>query len=375
MDDVDHPKVDVARSVIRCMRISVECVCGAKEKLRVHSDVASFFKLELPRLLKSTQRSPTVEQRIQAGKLKPFLSCTVTSSLFVFNRSTLLGKVLRISVDNNDVGPLYQIPPDNPFINESKARPEVYAYGARNMWRCSFDRGDPNTKEGKGRLFCGDVGQNKFEEIDIVEKGKNYGWRAREGFSCYDKKLCLNSSLDDVLPIYAYPHKMGKSVTGGYVYRGCESPNLNGLYIFGDFMSGRLMSLKENHKTGEWEYNEICMGTGQTCMFPGLINNYYQYIISFAEDEAGELYFMSTRIPSATAPNGVIYKIVDTSRRAPPGKCHVDPLPVKVKGRPIKFASKEKLIVKMPSQNPKIKATTRVPARSKVTTESSQATT
>uniref|UniRef100_A0A670ZVJ4 HHIP like 1 n=1 Tax=Pseudonaja textilis TaxID=8673 RepID=A0A670ZVJ4_PSETE len=257
------------------------------------------------------------------------------------NKSTLLGKVLRIGVENNDVGPLYQIPPDNPFINEPKARPEVFAYGARNMWRCSFDRGDPNTKEGKGRLFCGDVGQNKFEEIDIVEKGRNYGWRAREGFSCYDKKLCTNSSLDDVLPIYAYPHKMGKSVTGGYVYRGCESPNLNGLYIFGDFMSGRLMSLKENHKTGEWQYNEICMGTGQTCAFPGLINNYYQYIISFAEDEAGELYFMSTRIPSATAPNGVIYKIVDTSRRAPPGKCHVDPLPVKVKGRLIKFAPKE----------------------------------
>ncbi|XP_053138887.1 HHIP-like protein 1 isoform X2 [Hemicordylus capensis] len=205
------------------------------------------------------------------------------------NKSTLLGKVLRINVDNNDYGPLYRIPPDNPFVDEPKARPEVYAYGARNMWRCSFDRGDPYTKEGKGRLFCGDVGQNKYEEVDIVEKGKNYGWRAREGFSCYDKKLCTNSSLDDVLPIYAYPHKMGKSVTGGYVYRGCESPNLNGLYIFGDFMSGRLMSLKENRLTGEWQYNEICMGKGQTCMFPGLINNYYQYIISFAEDEESSI--------------------------------------------------------------------------------------
>nr|XP_013796386.1 PREDICTED: HHIP-like protein 1 [Apteryx mantelli mantelli] len=268
------------------------------------------------------------------------------------NKSTLLGKVLRIDVNNNDRGPLYRIPPDNPFINDPKARPEVYAYGVRNMWRCSFDRGEPHTKEGKGRLFCGDVGQNKYEEIDIVEKGKNYGWRAREGFSCYDKKLCTNSSIDDVLPIYAYPHKMGKSVTGGYVYRGCESPNLNGLYIFGDFMSGRLMSLKEDHATGEWEYSEICMGTGQTCMFPGLINNYYQYIISFAEDEAGELYFMSTGIPSATAPAGVIYKVVDTSRRAPPGKCRVEPLPVKVKSKLIKFVPKEKLIVKTPTTTP-----------------------
>ncbi|KFP52901.1 HHIP-like 1, partial [Cathartes aura] len=256
------------------------------------------------------------------------------------NKSTLLGKVLRIDVNNNDRGPLYRIPPDNPFLNDPKARPEIYAYGVRNMWRCSFDRGEPHTKEGKGRLFCGDVGQNKYEEIDIVEKGKNYGWRAREGFSCYDKKLCTNSSMDDVLPIYAYPHKMGKSVTGGYVYRGCESPNLNGLYIFGDFMSGRLMSLKEDRGTGEWQYSEICMGTGQTCMFPGLINNYYQYIISFAEDEAGELYFMSTGIPSATAPHGVVYKVVDTSRRAPPGKCQVEPSPVKVKSKRIQFVPK-----------------------------------
>lgn len=103
--------------------------------------------------------------------------------------------MLRIDVDNNERGPLYRIPPDNPFIHEPEARPEVYAFGVRNMWRCSVDRGDPWTKEGKGRLFCGDVGQNKYEEIDIIEKGRNYGWRAREGFSCYDKKLCANSSL------------------------------------------------------------------------------------------------------------------------------------------------------------------------------------
>ncbi|NXS90889.1 HIPL1 protein, partial [Jacana jacana] len=277
------------------------------------------------------------------------------------NKSALLGKVLRIDVNNNDRGPLYRIPPDNPFLNDPQARPEVYAYGVRNMWRCSFDRGDPQTKEGKGRLFCGDVGQNKYEEIDIVEKGKNYGWRAREGFSCYDKKLCANSSMDDVLPIYAYPHKMGKSVTGGYVYRGCESPNLNGLYIFGDFMSGRLMSLKEDRATGAWQYSEICMGTGQTCMFPGLINNYYQYIISFAEDEAGELYFMSTGVPSATAPHGVVYKVVDTSRRAPPGKCRVEPSSVKVKSKRIPFVPKEKLIVNTPAPRPRLKATTEVP--------------
>ncbi|XP_076834262.1 HHIP-like protein 1 [Brachyhypopomus gauderio] len=271
------------------------------------------------------------------------------------NKSALLGKVLRIDVDDNDRGPLYRIPPDNPFVRDRDARPEVYAYGVRNMWRCSVDRGDPYTKEGKGRIFCGDVGQNKYEEIDIVEKGRNYGWRAKEGFSCYDKKLCANSSLDDVLPIYAYPHKQGKSVTGGYVYRGCEYPNLNGMYIFGDFMSGRMMSLKENRNTQRWDYSEICMGLGQTCAFPRLINNYHQYIISFAEDEAGELYFMSTDVPSATSPSGVVYKIVDPSRRAPPRKCHYDPVPVQVKSKLIKFKPKETLTgVNTPTKRPMV---------------------
>ncbi|XP_072350321.1 HHIP-like protein 1 isoform X2 [Scyliorhinus torazame] len=230
------------------------------------------------------------------------------------NKSTLLGKVLRIDINNNNRGPLYKIPRDNPFVLNPDARPEVYAYGVRNMWRCSVDRGDPQTKDGKGRIFCGDVGQNKFEEVDIIEKGKNYGWKAREGFSCYDKKLCANSSLNDVLPIFAYPHSVGKSITGGYIYRGCESPNLNGLYIFGDFMSGRLMALAEDSRTGRWHDYKICMGKGQTCLFPGLLNKYYRYIISFAEDEAGELYFLSTRIPTATSTTGMVYKIVDPSR-------------------------------------------------------------
>ncbi|EPQ14949.1 Cholesterol 24-hydroxylase [Myotis brandtii] len=147
---------------------------------------------------------------------------------------------------------------------------------------------------------------------------------------------------DDVLPIFAYPHKLGKSVTGGYVYRGCEYPNLNGLYIFGDFMSGRLMSLRESPGPGQWQYSELCMGRGQTCEFPGLINNYYPHIISFAEDEAGELYFMSTGVPSATSARGVIYKIIDPSRRAPPGKCQIQPAQVTVRSRLIRFVPKER---------------------------------
>lgn len=95
----------------------------------------------------------------------------------------------------SSAGKPYRIPYDNPFTSDPKALPEVYAYGVRNMWRCSVDRGDPVTHKGRGRIFCGDVGQNKFEEVDIIVKGGNYGWRAKEGFECYDMKLCQNSSL------------------------------------------------------------------------------------------------------------------------------------------------------------------------------------
>ncbi|KAM7119849.1 HHIP-like protein 2 isoform 2-T3 [Ciconia maguari] len=254
------------------------------------------------------------------------------------NKSTLLGKVLRIDVDGKSPdGKPYRIPPDNPFVSDPKARPEVYAYGVRNMWRCAVDRGNPVTKKGRGRMFCGDVGQNRFEEIDIVVKGGNYGWRAKEGFECYDTKLCHNSSLGDVLPIFAYGRNVGKSVTGGYVYRGCESPNLNGLYIFGDFMNGRLMALQEEEKTNKWKKRDICIGSTKACAFPGMISSYSKFITSFAEDEAGELYFMSTSYPSAYAPHGSLYKFIDPARRAPPGKCKYKPVPVKTQSKQIPF--------------------------------------
>uniref|UniRef100_A0A8C2K005 HHIP-like 2 n=1 Tax=Cyprinus carpio TaxID=7962 RepID=A0A8C2K005_CYPCA len=258
------------------------------------------------------------------------------------NRSALLGKVLRIDVNGSSTdGKPYKIPPDNPFLGEPDAKPEVYAYGVRNMWRCSVDRGDPLTGYGRGRIFCGDVGQNRYEEVDIIVKGGNYGWRAKEGFECFDMKLCQNSSLDDILPIFAYGHHVGKSITGGYVYRGCESPNLNGLYIFGDFMNGRLMALEEDKKSGSWKEKNVCMGDTKTCSFPGLINHHHKFIISFAEDEAGELYFLATSYPSAMSPFGTIYKFMDPSRRAPPGKCKYKSLPVKVRGKKVPFTPRE----------------------------------
>uniref|UniRef100_A0A8C8YGM1 HHIP like 2 n=1 Tax=Prolemur simus TaxID=1328070 RepID=A0A8C8YGM1_PROSS len=253
------------------------------------------------------------------------------------NKSSLLGKVLRIDVDGaGEGGQRYRVPSDNPFVSEPGAHPAVYAYGVRNMWRCSVDRGDPVTRRGRGRMFCGDVGQDKFEEIDLIVKGGNYGWRAKEGFECYDQELCRNASLDDVLPIYSYSHAVGKSVTGGYVYRGCESPNLNGLYIFGDFMSGRLMALREDRKAKTWRKRDICVG-GAACAFPGLTGTHGKFITSFAEDEAGELYFLATSFPSAYAPLGSIYKVVDPARRAPPGKCRYKPVPVRTKSRRIRF--------------------------------------
>ncbi|KAM7134069.1 HHIP-like protein 1 [Macrochelys suwanniensis] len=263
-------------------------------------------------------------------------------------RSSLLGKVLRIDVELGADGPPYRIPPDNPFVGDPGARPEVYAYGVRNMWRCSVDRGDPASGAGRGRIFCGDVGQNKYEEVDVIGPGANYGWRAKEGFACYDPALCANASLDDVPPIFAYSHQLGRSVTGGYMYRGCHSPNLHGLYIFGDFMSGRLMSLREEAGSGQWHYRELCMGQGQTCAFPGLLNHHVPHILSFAEDEAGELYFLSTAVPSAAAPAGILYRIMDPSRRASPGQCGISPVPVPIQGKLIHFRPTQKFITPAP---------------------------
>jgi glucose/arabinose dehydrogenase len=181
---------------------------------------------------------------------------------------TLLGKMLRLAVDG---GAAYRVPGDNPFVDRPGARAEIWAYGLRNPWRFSFDRVS-------GRLFVADVGQNAIEEVDIVERGGNYGWNIMEGSECYGAQTCDKTGLR--LPIAEYGHAQGCSVTGGYVYRGSRIPGLVGRYIFGDYCSGRLWTLAEE-TGGRW---------GMAAWLPtGLA------ISSFGEDQHGELYVVDHR--------------------------------------------------------------------------------
>lgn len=152
--------------------------------------------------------------------------------------SNLLGTIIRIDVS----GANYSVPADNPFagaplcVSGSGAQscPEIFAYGLRNPWRFSFDR------QG-GDLFVGDVGQNELEEIDRVAIGDNLGWNTREGNTCYNATSCTTAGL--VEPIHVYERDVGTSVTGGYVYRGSANGTLAGLYVFGDFATGRIWTI------------------------------------------------------------------------------------------------------------------------------------
>ena len=154
------------------------------------------------------------------------------------SKSSFLGKILRIDVNCTSGNKNYCIPPENPFAGNSQGyKEEIYAYGLRNPWRFSFD---PVT----GWMWAGDVGQNSWEEIDIIEKGKNYGWRIMEGNHCYNPSSdCDTSGL--TLPIWEYGHNDhgNCSITGGYVYRGSQFPELYGKYIYGDYCSGSVWTL------------------------------------------------------------------------------------------------------------------------------------
>lgn len=198
---------------------------------------------------------------------------------------SLLGKILRINVD----GTPYSIPTDNPFVNHPDARPEIWAYGLRNPWRFSFDR--------KSKLlFAGDVGQDKYEEVDIIVKGGNYGWRVLEGYHDYNVPAGTDKS-QFIAPIHEYNHDLGISITGGYVYRGAAIPSLQGLYVFGDY-NGKAFVLES--KGNQWERTPLQLS--------GLPNGNMQ-LLSWGEDEQGELYAL-TSTSGNDGFHGAVYKLV-----------------------------------------------------------------
>ena len=183
------------------------------------------------------------------------------------DRTTLLGNILRIDVDNMDDGLNYAIPDDNPFVgNQYYYREEIFAYGLRNPWRFSFDRET-------GWLWAGDVGQGDYEEVDIIESGNNYGWRIMEGLHCYNPEECDPTGL--TLPIWEYPHGTGYSITGGYVYYGSNVPELKGKYIYADYVTSWIWALT---------YDGINEADNDT-----LVQSSYN-ISSFGVDESSELY-------------------------------------------------------------------------------------
>ncbi len=232
------------------------------------------------------------------------------------NIETPLGAILRIDVDSPpDPGLAYAIPPDNPFVNPFVGgSDEIYAYGMRNPYKFSFDDGPG----GNGALFLADVGQNLFEEIDIIVRGGNYGWVIREGFSCFDPfdptnppTMCsdtgpMGESLID--PIVDYSHADGgPSVIGGFVYRGTRSTSLRGKYVFGDFSgqlavpSGRLYFL-EQPAPGSFEIQEFQIGAED--------RPYGLFLKGFGEDETGELYACGSTALAPFGDTGVCERIV-----------------------------------------------------------------
>ena len=183
------------------------------------------------------------------------------------NGNTLLGSILRIDVSRTSEDNRYQIPNDNPFIDNDNFKDEVWAYGLRNPWRMSFDMKT-------GKLFVGDVGQDNFEEINIIEKGGNYGWNIMEGNSCFNNEICNKENL--IMPIIEYSHSEGCSVTGGYVYHG-RIESLKNKYIFSDFCSGNIWTIDLSNN--EYEKERLLKGPFQ--------------ISSLGQDENGEVYILS----------------------------------------------------------------------------------
>ncbi|HEV8081797.1 MAG TPA: PQQ-dependent sugar dehydrogenase, partial [Chitinophagaceae bacterium] len=209
------------------------------------------------------------------------------------NKNTFLGKILRIDVSNSSMSRPYVIPSSNPFYNDPTPgiKKEIWAYGVRNPWRSSVDRLT-------GDLWIGDVGQGAVEEIDYqpvnTAGGRNYGWNIMEGTACYNSSTgCTQAGL--TLPIYDYTHAVGKSITGGYIYRSAQSKSLFGTYIFADYVQKWIDGIRESNGTlsgSVTHYITNAQATGNP--------------VSFGEDRYGDQYILFNS-------NGTVYKLEDTS--------------------------------------------------------------
>lgn len=185
---------------------------------------------------------------------------------------TFHSKIIRIDVDSKSDGKAYGIPKDNPFVGKAGFAPEIFCYGVRNPWRMSFDR-----KTGQG--WFADVGQNLYEEINLLEKGGDYGWSHQESFHPFGPNgQPVNDKM--IEPIWEYNHIVGKSITGGFVYRGKQFPELDGWYLYADYVSARIWALKYDFDKKRVVANREIANRGMP-------------IMSFGEDENGELYLMT----------------------------------------------------------------------------------
>lgn len=202
--------------------------------------------------------------------------------------TTLLGKILRIDVDGKAEGKAYAIPKDNPFVGRDDALPEVWAYGLRNVWRMAFDRQT-------GKLWAADVGQNLYEEINLIVKGGNYGWSVRESLHPFSV-LGVGPRKDLIEPIWEYHHDLGKSITGGHVYRGKDIPELQGAYVYGDYISTKIWGLRYDDAKKRVVANQP-------------IADQNAAILSFGEDERGEIYLLTTSVG-----NGGVLKFVKSAK-------------------------------------------------------------
>lgn len=235
------------------------------------------------------------------------------------NLTDRLGKIHRIKPTVGGASPYYTVPASNPFVGgATTADDTVWAYGLRNAWRCSFDRET-------GDLWIADVGQNAVEEINFqaagTGAGRNYGWRCTEGTSNTGLTGCTFGSPTLTAPIHTYTHVAGTtggySLTGGYVYRGCRIPDLQGTYFFADYVNGNIWTFRYNAATNtksEFQNRNSTLGTS---IEGGVVNQY----ATFGEDANGELYIADH--------GGQIYKIIPASGDGP---CTPPPAPGDLNG-------------------------------------------